>query len=130
METLLALIALDWTQIGGWLINAGIGGAALALIQGIFSRFKEQDDKEKVTFDTILLAQEALRKELNDRLNKAEQQAYDFTKKIDAQEKEIYKLKLIIREQELKIGHYEKKISDYEAEIVQLKTRLTAGGIQ
>lgn len=137
METLLAIINWDWSQISAFAVNAGIGGVILAVIQGFFTRRKEVDDKEKVTFDTILLAQENLRKELGDRLLKAENQAISFLEKINAQEKEIYDLRMIIKEQEIKISHYENKISvyenkivTYESEIILLKTRLTASGIQ
>lgn len=107
--TILPLLAeIDWVKTLELLGTVGAGGIITVFLQGFFNRKKEQDDKEKVTFDTLLIA-------LNERLKKTEDKLAELEIQLNNSEKEVLKLTVIIAEQEGKIRLYESKISEYNA---------------
>lgn len=102
------LASIEWTKLGELLATLGAGGIITAIVQGFFTRRKERDDKEKVTFDTLLIA-------IKERLEKAEGKIADLETQLNNSEKEVLRLTVIITEQEGKIRLYESKIVEYEA---------------
>jgi hypothetical protein len=101
------LAEINWPEV---IAALGVGGVLTAFVQGFFTRRKEQDDKEKVTFDTLLLA-------IKERLEKAELKITDLETQLNNSEKEVLKLTVIITEQAGKIKLYESKITEYETRI-------------
>lgn len=109
MDIIPLLAEFDWSKIleSGTLVI--ITGFLTSILTLFFTRRKEQDDKEKVTFDTLLTA-------IKERLDQAEAKINTLQTQLDLSDKKILELTITITEQKGQIELYKVKIDAYESE--------------
>lgn len=109
MDIIPLLAEFDWNKVlelGG---SVAITGLIATVCTLFFTRRKEKDEKEKVTFDTLLVA-------IKDRLDAAEAKITTLQAQLDTSDKRILELTITITKQEGEIQLYKTKIDAYENE--------------